>query len=214
LLDVGGEPFVFHQLRLLHDQGVRRVLLCLGYLSEQVMAAVGDGSALGLEVDYAFDGPQLLGTGGAIRQALHRLPGSFFVLYGDSYLECSYAAVQEAFQTAGKLALMTVFANRERWDTSNVEFADGHIKAYDKVNRTSRMQHIDYGLGVFDRRAFEAVTPGKPCDLAHVYQTMLEQDQLAALEAFDRFYEIGSNAGLEETRRYLAGRSGPLALPG
>ena len=180
------------------------MLLCLGYLGEQVVAAAGDGSAFGLEVEYAFDGPRLLGTAGAIRQALHRLPESFFVLYGDSYLECNYAAVQDAFQAAGKLALMTVFANHERWDTSNVEFHEGRIRAYDKVNRNSRMRHIDYGLGVFDRRAFDAVTEGEAFDLAQVYQALLERDQLAALEVFDRFYETGSHAGLEETRRHLA----------
>jgi hypothetical protein len=49
---------------------------------------------------------------------------------------------------AGYPALMTVFRNANRWDTSNVEFADGIIKRYDKVNRTPAMQYIDYGLGV------------------------------------------------------------------
>jgi NDP-sugar pyrophosphorylase family protein len=203
-VDVNGEPFLFHQLRHLHCQGLRRVLLCLGHLGEQVVAAAGDGSAFGLEVAYAFDGPRLLGTAGAIRQALDRLPESFFVLYGDSYLECNYAVVQHAFQAAGKLALMTVFANHERWDTSNVEFNEGRIRAHDKVNRNSRMRHIDYGLGVFNRRAFDAVTKGEAFDLTQVYQAMLERDQLAALEVFDRFYETGSHAGLEETRRHLA----------
>ncbi len=204
LVDVNGEPFLFHQLRQLRCQGVRRVLLCLGYLGEQVVAATGDGSMFGLEVEYAFDGPRLLGTAGAIRQALYRLPESFFVLYGDSYLECNYAAVQDAFQAAGKHALMTVYANHERWDTSNVEFHQGRIRAYDKVNRNSRMRHIDYGLGIFDRRAFDSVTEGEPFDLAQVYQALLERDQLAALEVFERFYETGSHAGLEETRRHLA----------
>jgi len=68
LLDVAGRPFVHHQLRQLHDQGVRRVVLCLGHLGEQVMETVGDGSAFGLEVVYSFDGPELRGTAGAIKR--------------------------------------------------------------------------------------------------------------------------------------------------
>ena len=119
------------------------------------MEAVGDGSAFGLEVAYSFDGPELRGTAGAIRRALPLLGPAFFVLYGDSYLECDYAAVQQAFEAAGKLALMTVFRNEGQWDTSNVEFRDGRILAYDKVARTPAMQYIDYGLGVLDRRAFD-----------------------------------------------------------
>ncbi|MBX6311602.1 MAG: nucleotidyltransferase family protein [Isosphaeraceae bacterium] len=204
LVEVAGAPFLHHQLRQLRDQGVRRVVLCLGHLGEQVVAAVGNGAAFGLEVDYSFDGPALLGTAGAIRRALPKLPRAFFVLYGDSYLRCHYAAVQQTFKAAGTLALMTVFRNEERWDASNVEFRDGRILAYDKVHRTDRMRHIDYGLGLLDRRALAIVPEDRPCDLATVYQEMLRRGQLAAFEVSERFYEIGSPAGLEETRRYLA----------
>jgi NDP-sugar pyrophosphorylase family protein len=206
LVDVNGQPFMTYQLRLLHDQGVRRVVLCVGHLGERVVETIGDGAEFDLTVEYAFDGPSLGGTAGAIKRALPRLPDAFFVLYGDSYLECDYAAVQEAFEPVGKLALMTVFNNRQRWDASNVEYSSGRILAYDKVNRTDRMQHVDYGLGIFDRRAFGVVPDDHPCDLAAVYQEMLQRDQLLAYEVSSRFYEIGSQSGLEETRRYLAAR--------
>jgi len=204
LLDVAGRPFVHHQLRQLHDQGVRRVVLCLGHLGEQVMETVGDGSAFGLEVVYSFDGPELRGTAGAIKRALPVLSSSFFVLYGDSYLECIYTAVQRAYEAAGQLALMTVFRNQGRWDNSNAEFHDGLILAYDKVHHTDGMQYIDYGLGVFDRKAFDIVPEGVTFDLAAVYQEMLRQGKLAGFEVSERFYEIGSVQGLEETRKHLS----------
>ena len=206
LLEVSGRPFIHHQLRQLRDQRVRRVVLCLGYLGEQVEEAVGDGSAFGLEVAYSFDGPELRGTAGAIRRALPLLGNAFFVLYGDSYLECRYGEVQAAFEAAGALALMTVFRNEGRWDTSNVEFRDGRIRAYDKAARTPAMHYIDYGLGVLSRRAMDVVPEAGACDLATVYQEMLRRGELAGFEVTERFYEIGSVAGLEETRAYLAGR--------
>jgi NDP-sugar pyrophosphorylase family protein len=206
LIDVAGRPFIHHQLRHLHGQGVRRVVLCLGHLGEQVVEAIAAGSDFDLEVVYSFDGPQLQGTAGALRRALPQLGSEFFVLYGDSYLECCYAAVQEAYQAAGQWALMTVFRNDGQWDTSNVEFRDGRILAYDKGARTPAMRHIDYGLGVFNRRAVEVVPEMGSCDLGLVYQEMLRQGELAGFEVTERFYEIGSVAGLEETRRHLAGR--------
>ena len=206
LLEVSGRPFIHHQLRQLRDQGVTKVVLCLGYLGEQVVEAVGDGSAFGLEVAYSFDGPELRGTAGAIRRALPMLGEAFFVLYGDSWLECRYADVQAAFEASGKLALMTVFRNEGRWDTSNVEFRDGRILAYDKAARTPAMQYIDYGLGVLDRRAMDVVPESGAFDLAAVYQEMLRRGELAGFEVAERFYEIGSVAGLEETRAHLAGR--------
>src|SRR5579872_5855079 len=111
LVDVNGEPFIAHQLRLLASRGIPRVVLCLGYRGEMVRDFVGDGWEFGLQVNYSFDGPELRGTAGAIHQALPLLGDSFFVLYGDSYLPCDYAAVEQAFLTSGKTALMTVFCN-------------------------------------------------------------------------------------------------------
>ncbi len=204
LLEVAGRPFVQHQLRLLFEQGVRRVVMCLGYLGEQVVEAIGDGTEFGLNVLYSFDGPELRGTAGAIRRALPLLGPAFFVLYGDSYLECDFAIVQEAYEAAETLALMTVFRNEGQWDKSNVEFRGGRILAYDKFTQTPAMKHIDYGLGILDRRAFESVTENGRFDLATVYQEMLQRGELAGLEVLERFYEIGSVAGLEETRRHLA----------
>jgi N-acetyl-alpha-D-muramate 1-phosphate uridylyltransferase len=206
LLEVSGEPFINHQLRQLRSQGVEKVVLCLGFLGEQVVEMVGDGSAFGLEVAHSFDGPELRGTAGAIRRALPMLGEAFFVLYGDSYLECSYADVQSAYEASGKLALMTVFRNEGQWDSSNVEYRDGRIIAYDKVKRTPAMAYIDYGLGVLDRRAMEVVPETGACDLASVYQQMLQKGELAGFEVTERFYEIGSVTGLEETRAHLAGR--------
>jgi NDP-sugar pyrophosphorylase family protein len=206
LLDVGGRPFVHHQLERLRREGIEKAVLCLGHLGERVVDAVGDGSAFGLDVAYSFDGPELRGTAGAIRRALPLLGPAFFVLYGDSYLECSYADVQAAYEASGKRALMTVFRNEGKWDTSNVEFRDGRIAAYDKTARTPAMHYIDYGLGVLDRRAMDVVPESGAYDLAAVYREMLRRGELAGFEVTERFYEIGSVAGLEETRAHLAGR--------
>lgn len=203
LVEINGEPFIAHQLRLLHARGIRRVVLCVGYLGEMVRLFVGDGQAFGLEVEYSFDGPVLRGTAGAIHEALPWLGRAFFVLYGDSYLPCDYAGVEEAFVRSGKMGLMTVFRNDGQWDSSNVEFAAGRILAYDKRNPTPRMRHIDYGLGVFGRHAFEGLAPGSVYDLATTYQDLLAGDELAACEVAERFYEIGSQAGIEALSRAL-----------
>src|SRR5580658_3498417 len=94
LLKIAGRPFIFHQLELLKTQGVGRAVLCVGHLGEQIEAAVGDGRALDLEIEYSFDGSELLGTGGALKKALPLLGEEFFVLNGDSYLPCSLSQIQ------------------------------------------------------------------------------------------------------------------------
>ena len=204
LLEVNGEPFAVHQLRLLRANGIRRVVICIGHLGALVQRAIGDGGALGLEVDYSVDGPVLLGTAGAIKNALPKLGETFFVMYGDSYLPCDYAAISRNFESAGVLGMMTVFRNEGKWDASNVEFAAGKIVAYSKTNRNPRMRYIDYGLGVFRAEAFDILPVGEASDLAELYMDLLQRRQLAAYEVTERFYEIGSPEGLRETAELLA----------
>lgn len=199
LMDINGEPFLAHQLRLLRAAGIERVVLCTGYLGEKIRGWLGSGGQFGMRVRYSSDWPVLRGTAGAIRKALPLAGPRFFVLYGDSYLPCDYAAVQQAFENLGQPGLMTVHANDGQWDASNVEYADGRILAYDKKNKTPRMRHIDYGLGVFAAEAFEDPVS----DLALLYQHLLERGELAAFEVPQRFYEIGSFQGIEELSEYL-----------
>ena len=204
LITINGEPFIDHQLRLLQQQGIREVVLCVGYLGEMVEKHVGDGSRFGLRVQYAYDGPTLLGTGGAIKNASPLLDESFFVLYGDSFLTASYKDVQNTFNKESKQGLMTVFHNAGQWDTSNIEFNNGKLIRYDKVNRHPGMQYIDYGLGILTKQALSLIKDDESYDLATLYQTLLKNDQLAAHEVSSRFYEVGSFAGIEELEYYLS----------
>src|SRR3954466_3570200 len=97
LVEVAGRPFIDHQLALLRRNGIRRVVLCLGYLGEQVQAYLGDGRAIGMQLRYSFDGERLLGTGGALRRAVPLLGQVCWVMYGDSYLDIDYQAVLAFF---------------------------------------------------------------------------------------------------------------------
>ncbi len=203
LVEVAGEPFFSHQIRLLRNSGLRHLVVCVGYLGDRIVEAYGDGSKWGVKIEYSFDGPKLLGTGGALIRALPLLGEAFYVLYGDSYLPIDYRAVGDAFLKSGKLGLMTVFENREKYDSSNVWYEGGQIRAYDKKTKLPAMRHIDYGLGVFRRPAFDSFPRGESVDLADVQKSLLARGELAGFEVTQRFYEIGSHAGLSELDHLL-----------
>lgn len=204
LVEVGGQPFIAHQLRLLRSHGIQRVIVSAWYRGDMIRDYVCSGSQFDMVVEYVFDGDIPLGTGGAIRKALPLLNGPFFVLYGDSYLPCEYADIQASFESQKRPALMTVLHNRGKWDTSNVEMADGRILQYDKINRSSQMEYIDYGLGMFLPSVFEDVEEGRPSQLAEIYQRLVVEKQLLAYEVKERFYEVGSFEGLRELDALLS----------
>jgi NDP-sugar pyrophosphorylase family protein len=203
LVEVGGRPFIAHQLRLLKSYGIHSVVISAWYKGEMIREFVGNGKEFGLDVQYVFDGDHPLGTGGAVRQALHLIKVPFFVLYGDSYLPCDYAEVQTHFERHNQPGLMTVYRNHGKWDTSNVEMRNEQILRYDKKTRTARMEFIDYGLGLFRPEAFLSIPQGHPADLTEIYQTLIANRSLLAYEAKQRFYEVGSFEGWHELDELL-----------
>lgn len=209
LVEVAGEPFFSHQIRLLKMAGLSRLVLCVGHLGAKIVELYGDGTKWGVKIDYVFDGPKLLGTGGALIQALPELGDAFYVLYGDSYLPVDYLAVGDFFLHSRRLGLMTVYENHGRYDTSNVQFTNGKIEVYDKKNKTPAMHHIDYGLGVFRAAAFDGFSRDAVVDLASVQQALIARRQLAGYEVKQRFYEVGSHEGLNELDALL--RSGQVS---
>ncbi len=206
LVEVAGEPFFTNQLRLLKKNGLTRIVLCVGHLGDLIVEKYGDGAKWGVQIDYSFDGEKLLGTGGALIRALPKLGDAFYVLYGDSYLPIDYQSVGRAFLASDKLGLMTVFENREAYDASNVWFEDGRIRLYSKTEKPPQMRHIDYGLGVFRTAAFAGYARDAVVDLTAVQADLCRRGELAGYEMKERFYEIGSPAGLKELDQLL--RSG------
>lgn len=207
LVDLGGKPFIDHQLSLLRRNGIRRVVMCLGYLGEMVEQHLGDGSQLGMELKYSYDGDKLMGTGGAVRRAGHLLGDVFWIMYGDSYMDIDYRAVLADFASRDSLALMTVLRNDNQWDRSNVVFRDGRLIRYDKRTQTPEMNYIDYGVGLLRREALNRISADRPYDLADLYAELSREGRLAGHEVFNRFYEIGTLESLEEARRYLESKA-------
>lgn len=203
LIEVAGKPFICRQLEHLESQGVQRVTLCIGHLGEMIESVVGSGRQFGMEITYSLDGPNLLGTGGAIKKALPLLDESFFVLYGDSFLPINYIPIENHFRTCQKLALMTILKNSNQWDKSNVSYSEGVLVAYNKEHPSPDMNYIDFGLGILSKKLFNSYEAGDKFDLSEIYRDLSNQSQLQGYPVKQRFYEIGSHKGLEETEIFF-----------
>jgi len=209
-VDINGNPFIYHQLKLLKKNGISKVLICAGHYGDQLEAYLKDGKEFGVLIEYSFDGEKLLGTAGAIRNAWQKIDDEFMLINGDSYLDIDYPAVYAAFKESGKMSLMTVIKNNNEWDKSNVEFSNGMVKRYDKKVQSRDMIYIDYGLIIMKRACFvethcnASLHDGNyPIDMSVIYQDLISKGEMAGYEVKKRFYEIGSFKGLEETRALL-----------
>lgn len=204
LIPVNGRPFLEYQLDLFKRNGIRDIVLCVGHLGEQIREYFGDGSRFGVDIRYSEERERLLGTAGAIRKAERFLAEEFFLTYGDSYLLLDYQAVMDYFRRHDKLGLMVVYRNCDRLARSNVVVEGALVKVYDKERRRPGMEYINYGLSLLRREAVGLIPPGGPFSQEELYQILIDQRQLLALETHQRFYEIGSPHGLEEFRQLVA----------
>jgi NDP-sugar pyrophosphorylase family protein len=201
LIELAGEPFLWHQLRLLSAHGASEVVLCVGYRGDLIERSVG-AERFGIRIAYSFDGPGLDGTLGAIRRARELLGERFLVLYGDAYLRIDYLAAARAWQASGLPAMMSVFRNEGCWDTSNALYADGRVLAYDKRAPRPEMRWIDYGLSGLEQAVLDLLPP-EVNDLACLFRLLANRGLLFGVEAAERFFEIGTPRALAEAETYL-----------
>jgi NDP-sugar pyrophosphorylase family protein len=212
LIPVAGEAFLDHQLRWLLGHGVTEVILSVGHLGELVEAHVQSRRGYDVPVRFVHEGSALRGTAGALRYAYEQgaLAEDFLVTYGDSYLPVDFGPVGRAFRASGRAALMTMFKNDGRWDSSNVVFdaAAGKVTLYDKSHRlrpAGEFEYIDYGLSALRREVVvREIPPNVMYDLADLFHDLSLRGELAGLEVTERFYEIGSPAGLADLEAYLS----------
>ncbi len=220
MLEVGGRPFVDWQLERLATSGIEEVIMCVGYLGDQIRGHVGDGQRFGLRVLWSEDATgaspggngdrALLGTAGAIRAALHLLAPSFLVTYGDSYLPFDYSAPIRALAKHDDCdGVMVAYKNDGQWDASNVLTDGVWVLRYEKGVRDPAFDHIDYGATALKREIIAALPAGKRHGLDALQRELSLRKRLRACIARERFFEIGSPEGLAALDRHLGTRSSP-----
>ncbi len=205
LVPVAGRPFVEHQLELLVRGGLCEVLMCVGYKGHLIERHLGDGSRFDCRIQYSFEDPaQLLGTGGALLNALPLLAPAFLVMYGDSYLPTDYGAIVRAFEAAQTPAMMSVHRNEGKWDPSNVRISGDRVVYYSKAAEPGTADYIDYGLSAFRKsviQTYREVT--LPLDLARIQEDLVRRELMGAFVVAERFYEIGKPEGLAGLEEHL-----------
>lgn len=206
---IRGQPFLEHQIRLLRRHGVMDIVLLVGQMADKICAYFGDGSRFNVRIRYSDEGDARLDTAGALQLAEPMLDDAFMVLFGDSYLPLDYAQVWRDFLTCGTRGLMVVYRNENRFDTSDVAVEDGFVTNYQKYPPLPQAVFINYGLTLLKRETLGLMSPGQRISLQSFLQPLIRERQLAAWEATQRFFEIGSFDGLKDLEAHLKGGPEP-----
>lgn len=212
MIPVGGKPFLQHQIELLAAAGVRRVLLLISYLGEQIEQYFGDGSSFGCELTYSRE-PSPLGTGGALKNAAAKLDDEFMVLNGDTYLAIDYGAFIRAFRGSQSLAFIVAYgkprpasAGAPAGKVANnlAVTPEGGVTAYRKHDPAG-LTHVDAGVIALRKEVIDRIPGGRKCSLEEeIFPSLICENRMAAWVTGEPFYDMGSPAGLEALAGKLA----------
>jgi NDP-sugar pyrophosphorylase family protein len=195
LAPVGNRPFLELLIRQLGSQGIRSLIMCTGYLADQIESEFGKGSGLGVTIEYSKE-PEALGTAGAVKFAERFLQGvpDFLVMNGDSFLELDLNQLIQLHRTHGGLATMAVVSveNAGRYGTVHVDSGNKVTAFFEKTGSDSPGL-INAGVYVFSPAILELIAAGPVSLEKDVFPRLLDQGVYAAREQ-GVFIDIGTPA--------------------
>jgi N-acetyl-alpha-D-muramate 1-phosphate uridylyltransferase len=204
MVPVNGKPFLEHEIGLLKRSGIGDFVLCVGHLGEKVEGYFGDGRKWGVKVRYSYDGPKLMGAAGALKGAEQLLEECFFVTYGDAYLRADYLGIMRALVDSGRLGVMAVYENHNKFGLSDVVVKGGHVVRYDKGGQRAHMDWVNFGVSALRKKALAILPSGKECGEEEFYGELIKREELLAFPVENRFYEIGTPSSLREFERFIS----------
>jgi len=201
MLKVYSRPFLEHHIAALHDRGVTDIVILVGHLGDQIREFFGSGKNLNVSIRYSED--DMLGSGGAIKNAAGILEDNFIVINGDTYLPEDYGSIINKFQASKKLGLMTVYNNSEAIRSNNVTVVNGEITDYDNNKPKQSFTHVDGGVTVLNKAALD-LTKEKNFSLEdEIYPKLIEKRQLACFVTNRRFFDIRTLQRLENIKKIV-----------
>jgi D-glycero-alpha-D-manno-heptose 1-phosphate guanylyltransferase len=192
MADIAGRPFLWWLMDRLKQQGVRRVILSVGYKSEIFQDYFGSAFA-GMEISYAIE-REPLGTGGAIKLALAEAKGSHvIVLNGDSYVDVSLQALMSGLEAAGTdLAMAVTYLNDSaRYGSLVIEEKTNIITSFRE--KSLGAGHINAGIYCLRRDIFVKYSVPAKFSFEHDFlPKSLRALRPLAIEGVRAFIDIGT----------------------
>lgn len=215
----GEKPFLEHQLEFLKRHGVNDLVMCVGYRHTQIQEYFGSGDNWGIRIDYSVEA-ELLGTGGAIKQAEHFITGGFLALNGDTFFEIDLSDFTE-FHKLNKsmreryLASIALARVRDAGSYGLVRLDHNNLilrfleKQKSAADDNAGSNWVNAGIYIFEPEILNHIRGGKKASIERdVFPTLLEAGfVLGGYRAKGAFIDIGTPEGYYEFQAYLLGRN-------
>lgn len=210
LVPIAGVPLVVRTLRQLRAAGVERVVVNAFHLAERLREALGTGAGLGLEIEVRVEGPEILGTGGGVRNVLDFFAGddAFLLVNGDVVIEAEFGALAAAHQGSGAAATMLVreVPDAARWGAVEIDEA-GWVRRLlgEGPGDPALTATMFTGVHVIDPRRVGPLLPAEGCIVRSAYRALVPRGEVFAVRHVGRFFDVGTPGRYLDANLEMAG---------
>ena len=126
MIPISGKPVLEHEIRCLKEQGLTDIIITVSYLGDVIMKYFGDGSSLGVTIEY-FVETTPLGNAGALFQLKDKLTEDFLLLNADSLFDVDFSRMIDFHKRSGALATLFAHPNSHPYDSGLLIVKDGKV---------------------------------------------------------------------------------------
>lgn len=197
-----GKPFLEHLIEQIKGFGIRDILLLLGYLPEKIMDYFGDGSALGVHIQYQIT-PVEWETGSRLKSARPLLKEHILLLYCDNYCPLQWSRVVSQYESTQLPLQITVYGNQDGYTRDNLRVSDGIVTCYDKQREIPDLHGVDIGYILMESSLVDSLPEGDISFEQALYPALATEKRMGGYVTAHRYYSVGGWSRIELTREFF-----------
>lgn len=209
MVPVNTRPFLEHLIDLLKENGIREVILLIGYKGEKIVEHFGNGRKFGLRIRYSYSpfkdyfGEEIK-SGLRILNAHELLEEQFLLMYCDNYWPLELGNLEQFFNARKGEVLVSVYSNWDKSTRSNVFVSeDGLIIKYDKSRVEQNLNGVDIGFMIVRKRVLSLLPKANSKFEDEVFPKLIKERRLLGFLSDQKYYSIGDTDRVKKTAKFL-----------
>lgn len=203
MVPINGKPFLTYLVELLKNNGIKEIVMLLGYMPEKIAEYFGDGAKFGVKIKYSVTGVEDE-TGTRIRSAKDLLRDKFLLMYADNYWPLNLTAIFSFYEKTGKVAAVTVYTNKDKATKNNIKVGvDGLVEKYDKSRTAEDLNGVEIGFFILDKSILDLMPSRNFSFEKEILPALVADQNLSGFMTNHKYYSIGSLERLPMTEEFL-----------
>ena len=191
---IAGIPFLEHQIRLLKEQGINEIILCVSFMADNIKSYFGDGGKIGVNITYSEEEIPL-GTAGAIKNAEKYIDDTFIVINGDSYSQIDLNDFINFHNSKKSNVTISLTKSNEPTKHGSVIISENKIIEFSEKEGKNEYL-VNSGVYIFEPRILDYIERGRNVSLEKEIFPKLARERILYGYEFEGYF---MNIGRPET---------------